>query len=381
VKLDLEAVETPAFVIDLGALERNCELLARVQRESGAKVLLALKGFAAWSTFSLLRRFLSGTTASGPFEARLGREEFGGEVHAYAPAFSDRDIDECLSLCDHVVFNSFTQWQRYRERCLAAAADSPIQFGLRVNPEHSEVKVALYDPCRPGSRLGIRRAEFEGQDLSGLSGLHLHTLCELDSDALERTLAVFEANWKSLLPSLDWVNFGGGHHITRPGYDVERLVRLVRDFRSRYGLDVYLEPGEAIALDAGVLTASVLDIVHNDGAIAVLDVSATAHMPDVLEMPYQPEIEGAGEPGKFPHEYRLGGVTCLAGDEIGRYSFPRPLAVGDKLVFRDMAIYTMVKTTMFNGVRHPSIALLDPKTGRLDVVRRFGYEDYKGRLS
>lgn len=380
-ELDRDRIETPAFVIDLGALDQNCSLLARIQQESGAKILLALKGFAAWSTFDRVRRYLAGTTASGPFEAQLGREQFGGEVHVYAPAFSERDVDECLSVCDHLVFNSFSQWQRHRARCLEKAAARPIQFGLRVNPEHSEVKVPLYDPCRPGSRLGIRRAEFDGQDLSGLSGLHFHTLCELGSDALERTLAVFERSWKDVLPSLRWVNFGGGHHITRPGYDVERLVRLVRDFKSRYGVQVYLEPGEAIALQAGVLVASVLDIVHNDGPIAMLDVSATAHMPDVLEMPYRPEIDGAGAPGEFPHEYRLGGVTCLAGDEIGRYSFERELAVGDKLVFRDMAIYTMVKTTMFNGVRHPSIALFDPDAGELRVVRRFGYEDYKSRLS
>lgn len=381
VKLDLALVETPAFVIDLGALERNCTLLARVQEESGAKILLALKGFAAWSTFGLVRRFLAGTTASGPYEARLGREEFGGEVHVYAPVFSDRDVDECLSVCDHLVFNSFAQWRRHRERCLARAESRPVHFGLRVNPEHSEVKVALYDPCRRGSRLGIRRAEFDGQDLMGISGLHFHTLCELGSDALERTLAVFESSWKDVLPHLHWVNFGGGHHITRPGYDLERLVRLVRDFKSRYGVEVYLEPGEAIGLGAGVLVSSVLDVVHNDGAIAMLDVSATAHMPDVLEMPYRPEIVGAGEPGQFPHEYRLGGVTCLAGDEIGSYSFERQLHVGDKLVFQDMAIYTMVKTTMFNGVRHPSIGLFDPATGHHQVVRRFGYEDYKGRLS
>jgi carboxynorspermidine decarboxylase len=379
--IDWRTVEAPAFVIDLQALRKNCELLRQVQEQSGAKILLALKGFAAWSTFGLINQYLAGTTASGPFEARLGREEFGGEVHVYAPAFSEQDMVECLTLCDHIVFNSFSQWQQHRARCLAAAAQRPIHFAMRVNPEHSEVKVPLYDPCRRGSRLGATRSAFEGQDLSGLSGLHFHTLCELGSDALERTLAAFEERFRHLLPQVQWVNFGGGHHITRPGYDIERLVRLIRDFKARYGVEVYLEPGEAVALNAGVLVASVLDVTHNDGNIALLDVSATAHMPDVLEMPYRPQIVGAGEPGQYAHDYRLGGVTCLAGDEIGVYSFERPLVPGERLVFLDMAIYTMVKTTMFNGVRHPKIALHDAETGRTQVVRSFGYEDYKQRLS
>lgn len=378
-EIDPTLVESPAFVIDVEKLEQNCALLARVQQESGAKVLLALKGFAAWSTFDVISRYLSGTTASGPFEARLGREHFGGEVHVYAPVFSERDIDESLAVCDHLVFNSVAQWERYRGKCLSARPG--IRFGLRVNPQHSEVKVPLYDPCRPGSRLGARRADLEGRDLSGLTGLHFHTLCELGSDALERTLVAFEAQFGDLLSGLDWVNFGGGHHITRPGYDVDLLVRLVRNFSAKYGVAVYLEPGEAVALDAGVLVASVLDIVENQGAIAMLDVSATAHMPDVLEMPYRPAIVGAGAPGEHPYDYRLGGVTCLAGDEIGTYSFPEPLQVGDRLVFRDMAIYTMVKTTMFNGVRHPSIALKRAGNPVPEVVRRFGYEDYRGRLS
>lgn len=380
-KLDVQRIETPAFVIDLAALRRNGEILQQVQRESGAKILLALKGFATWSCFDLLKQYLVGTTASGPFEARLGREKFGGEVHCYAPVFSDRDVDECLELCDHVIFNSFTQWHRFRDRCLEAKAQRPIHFGMRVNPEHSEVAVPLYDPCRPGSRLGVRREDFQGQSLEGLSGLHFHTLCELGSDALERTLEVFECSFGDLIPSLQWVNFGGGHHITRPGYDLERLVRLVSGFRERYGVAVYLEPGEAVALNAGVLVASVVDVIENQGRIAMLDVSATAHMPDVLEMPYRPVITGAGAPGEFALDYRLGGVTCLAGDEIGTYSFSTPLRPGDRLVFQDMAIYTMVKTTMFNGVRHPDIVLFDESSNRLEVVRRFAYEDYASRLS
>lgn len=379
--LDKYGIPSPAFIVDLGRLRRNCELLADVQRRSGAKVLLALKGFATWSTFDFIRPYLAGTTASGPFEAKLGREEFGGEVHVYAPVYSQRDIDECLPLCDHVVFNSFDQWHRYKEQCVKAARERKLHFGLRVNPEHSEVLVPLYDPCRPGSRLGIRREAFAGQALDGISGLHFHTLCELGADALERTLSVFEERFGDLLQQMSWVNFGGGHHITRPNYDLERLVEVIRRFKARHNLEVYLEPGEAVALDAGVLVATVLDVIENQGQIAMLDVSATAHMPDVLEMPYRPVIDGAGEPGAFKFDYRLGGVTCLAGDEIGAYSFAGPLKPGERLVFRDMAIYTIVKTTMFNGVRHPAIALFEPTTESLKLVREFGYDDYKSRLS
>ena len=382
---DFETVAAPAFVLDLQQLEENCRLLQSVQEASGAKILLALKGFAAWSTFPLIAKYLSGVTASGPFEARLGAELFGGEVHVYAPAFSEADIQECLTTCNHLIFNSFSQWERFRSQCEAArsaraASGQTLDFGMRVNPQHSEVEVPLYDPCRPGSRLGVTFAEFKNRSLEGLSGLHFHTLCELDADALERTVAAFEQHWGAVIPNLQWVNFGGGHHITRPGYDVERLVRVVERFRSRYGVQVYLEPGEAIALNAGVLVASVLDVIRNGDSIALLDVSATAHMPDVLEMPYRPTIVGAGQPGEKAHDYVLGGVTCLAGDVIGTYSFDRPLSVGDKLVFCDMAIYTMVKTTMFNGVRHPDIVLRRADRS-VELVRRFTYEDFRDRLS
>jgi carboxynorspermidine decarboxylase len=382
---DYLSVAAPAFVVDEEQLESNCKLLADVQQRSGAKVLLALKGFACWSSFPLVSKYLKGITASGPFEAHLGKEKFGGEVHVYAPVFSDVDMRETLGVANHVVFNSFSQWQRFKPLCLDAAAQraktgSSIDFGIRVNPEHSEVETPLYDPCRPGSRLGVTFAQFEGQSLDGISGLHFHTLCELDSDALERTLQAFEKRWSSVIPQLKWVNFGGGHHITRPGYDVERLIRVVKDFRARYSVEVYLEPGEAVALNAGVLVASVLDIVNNRDQIAMLDISATAHMPDVLEMPYRPKIIGAGKAGEKPHTYVLGGVTCLAGDSIGTYSFDRPLVPGDKLVFCDMAIYTMVKTTMFNGVRHPDI-VLRRKPGQCELVRRFTYADFRDRLS
>jgi carboxynorspermidine decarboxylase len=369
-------------VVDLRALDRNLEILGAVQARSGCRILLALKGFAMWSLFPRISRVLSGVTASSPDEARLGHEEFGKEVHAYAPAYSDADIEALLPRVDHLIFNSPDQYLRYRARI--AAAERRISCGLRVNPEHSEVAVPLYDPCASGSRLGTTLARLNAAGpaaLEGLEGLHFHTLCELGCDALERTLAVFETRFAPYLERLKWVNLGGGHLITQPGYDVERLVQLLADFRRRHDITVYIEPGEAVALDAGVLVSRVLDIVHNGVDIAILDTSATAHMPDVLEMPYRPRVSGAGLPGEKAHTYRLGGLSCLAGDVIGDYSFAAPLHVGDRLVFQDMAHYTMVKNNTFNGVHLPSIATCDPRTGRYVVIRRFGYEDYKRRLS
>jgi carboxynorspermidine decarboxylase len=393
----ISTLETPAFVVDLPHLRRNCELLAQVQERSGAKILLALKGFATWSCFDVVREYLVGIAASGPIEAQLGAEKFRREVHVYAPAYTSSDLAVCLPISNHIVFNSPSEWHRHRAQCeefRRGDVSSQVAFGIRVNPEHSEVAVPLYDPCRPGSRLGATRAQLAEADLEGITGLHFHTLCELGADALERTLGAVEAKFGDLLRKVSWVNFGGGHHITREGYDIDLLVRLIRDFQAKYDLQVYLEPGEAIALDAGVLVASVLDVTENAGAGAILDVSATAHMPDVLEMPYRPQILGpsadpsgqsspftlAGEPGSLEVDCRLGGPTCLAGDMIGTYSFARPLVPGDRLVFRDMAIYTIVKTTMFNGVQHPAIAVCDTD-GAVTVVRRFGYEDYRDRLS
>jgi carboxynorspermidine decarboxylase len=381
--IDVSRLETPCFVTDLGALERNLQILADVQRQADCTILLALKGFAQWSTFPLVRRYLAGATASSIAEARLAREELGGEVHAYAPAYSDDEMRELVTLADHVVLNTPSQWRRHRATIeQARRAGRTISTGLRVNHEHQEVEVALYDPAGPCSRLGTTRAQLRAEDLDGIDGLHFHTLCQVNSDALERAIAAFEAKFGDFIPGRKWINFGGGHHITRPDYDRERLVRLVRDFRARWnGVPVYLEPGEAIALGTGVLVASVLDTLHNGMDIAILDTSATAHMPDVLEMPYKPVIIDAGEPGERAHTYRLGGLTCLAGDVIGDYSFDRPLAPGDKLVFLDMAHYTMVKTTTFNGVRLPSIATHDPATRSITVHRRFGYHDYRDRLS
>lgn len=376
-------VETPCFLVDLSALDRNLACLEQVQTRSGAKILLALKGFAMWGLFGRLSQVLKGVTASSTAEARLGREQWNAEVHAYAPAYSADDMQELTTLADHIVFNSPSQWQRFRPMLSSVA--KPISCGLRVNPEHSEVTVRLYDPCAPGSRLGTTKSQLMAagdRALDGLEGLHFHTLCELGSDALERTLVAFESQFAAYLPRLKWLNFGGGHHITREDYDLDLLVDLVKSFKQRYGLEVYLEPGEAIALNTGVLVASVLDVIQN-GSVknAILDTSATAHMPDVLEMPYRPQIVGAAEPGELAHTYRLGGLSCLAGDIVGDYSFAEPLEIGSRVIFLDMAHYTMVKTTTFNGVRLPSIGTYDPSQAKIEILRRFGYADYKSRLS
>ena len=381
--IDISNLETPCFVTDLGALEANLKILADVQQRAGCTILLALKGFAQWSTFPLVKRYLAGATSSSVAEARLAREELGGEVHAYAPAYSDGEMRELVTLADHIVLNTPAQWRRHRQTIEhARRGGRNISAGLRVNHEHREVEVDLYDPAGACSRLGTTRANLTASDLDGLDGLHFHTLCQVNSDALERALAAFEKKFGDFIPRAKWVNFGGGHHITRPDYDRERLVRVIRAFRERWNnVPVYLEPGEAVALGTGVLVTQVMDTLHNGMDIAILDTSATAHMPDVLEMPYRPVIIDAGEPGARPHTYRLGGMTCLAGDVIGDYSFDRPLAVGDKLVFLDMAHYTMVKTTTFNGVRLPSIATHDPATKKITVHRRFGYHDYRDRLS
>lgn len=375
---DPAKVPSPCYVVDETRLRENLAVIRSVIDRTGCKILLALKGFAMWRTFPVVREYLHGITASAVNEARLGREEFGAEVHAYAPAYSEQDIAELLPLVDHLVFNSVGQFHRYRDR--VRAAERPISMGMRVNPEYSEVAVELYNPCRKRSRLGVRLADLEGQDLDGLDGLHFHTLCEQNSDTLERTLAVVVEKFSRFFPQLKWVNFGGGHHISRPDYDVDRLCRSIEDFQQRFPLAVYLEPGEAIALNSGVLVAGVLDLVENEIPIAILDTSATAHMPDVLEMPYRPEIVGAGKPGEKPHTYLLGGLTCLAGDDIGEYSFDQPLKIGDRLVFLDMAHYTMVKNTTFNGVRLPAIAFRRAD-GEIEVVREFGYEDFRNRLS
>ncbi|MEM6910749.1 MAG: carboxynorspermidine decarboxylase [Verrucomicrobiota bacterium] len=378
--MDLSQIPSPSYVIDLGKLRENLSRLSEIKERAGCHIVLALKSFAMWSLFPLLRKSLDGVCASGPWEARLGHEHFGGgHLLTYSPAYSEQDVDELLPLTTHLDFNSLSQWARFRER--VAAAPRSIQVGLRINPEHSTQDRALYDPCLPGSRLGVLAAQLEGQDLAGITGFHFHTLCQQNADALESTLAAVEERFGRWLPQLEWVNFGGGHHLTRSDYDVERLVRLIGRFRERYRVEVFLEPGEAVVLDAGVLVSEVLDLTENAGAIALLNVSATAHMPDVLEMPYRPTIQGAGEPEQFAYRYQLASPTCLAGDVIGTYSFPQPLSVGDRIVFQDMAHYTMVKTTTFNGVKHPSLGTWEPENQQFRLVKEFRYQDFRDRLS
>lgn len=453
------ALSTPAFVVDAESLRRNAAILGGVKARTGCKMLLALKAFSMPAAAPLMQDVLDGTCASSVHEARLGREVFGGETHAFAAAFSERDMRELLgldaepgrrreTLVRHITFNSFAQWRRFRPLLAESGAEvrlcdsvqtrlgrdaSPYPFraypipvgrtvpgepgfapspknlhpianppvaavscGLRVNPEHSEGAVPLYDPCAPGSRLGIRRADFDGEDLAGLSGLHFHTLCEQDADAFERTLAAFEERFGDVLDHFRWFNFGGGHHITREGYDIDRLCRALDGFRARHpGAEIYLEPGEAWVLNAGTLVSTVLDVVRNDVEIAILDASCVCHMPDVIEMPYRPRVfrdpdwDGApvpgpgadrgGAPGEKPCPVRLAGPSCLAGDVVGDYSFDAPLRPGDRLVFEDMALYTMVKTTTFNGIRLPSIFLREDG-GALRPVRTFGYPDFLSRL-
>lgn len=379
--IDIEKIvqksPSPAYVVDLGRLRHNLAILDQVQQRSGAKILMALKAFAMWSTFPLIRQTLHGVCASSPWEAQLGREEFGREVHSFAAAFKERDIVELLSISNHLVFNSFNQLERFRPLW----EKSGVSIGLRVNPEHSEGHTEIYDPCAPNSRLGIPVAEFDGRSLSGVEGLHFHTLCEQLFEPLERTARVFEEKFGRYLTGMKWLNLGGGHHITREGYDIDGLVELVKYFREKYQVELYLEPGEAIAIGTGVLVGEVLDVVKNGMETAILDISATCHMPDVLEMPYRPAITGGFDPGVKPYNYRLGGPSCLAGDVIGDWSFEKPLKPGDRLVFEDMSHYTMVKTTTFNGIQHPHLCTWEPETDELRVVRSFGYQDFKSRLS
>ncbi|MGM7447744.1 carboxynorspermidine decarboxylase [Idiomarina sp. ST20R2A10] len=369
-------IPSPCYVLDEKLLRKNLELMQKVQEQSGADIILALKGYAMWSAFPLIRQYLKGCTASSVWEAKLAAEEFSREVHAYAPAYKQEDIDELLPLVNHLSFNSVSQWHKYREQ----AADAGVSIGLRINPEHQEAETELYDPSAPGSRLGIRASELKQQDLTGVEGLHVHNLCECDSFALERTLEAVESRFGEQLKQMKWLNLGGGHLMTRKGYDVDHLIKQLKRLRETYDLQVILEPGSAVAWQTGPLVCEVVDIVENQGQIALLDISATAHMPDVLEMPYRPVITGAGLPAEKAFSYRLGGNSCLAGDVIGEYSFDQPLAVGDRLVFEDMMHYTMVKTSFFNGVQHPAIGILR-ESGQFDCVRQFSYEDFRNRLS
>ena len=374
----LKALPTPCYVVDEARLIKNLELLRHVQQEAGCHILLAQKCFSMFRLYPLMGEYLAGTTASGIFEARLGHEEMGKENHVFAPAFKTEDMQELVQICDHIVFNSIAQLEKHRE--LWENANTSV--GIRINPECStqESEHAIYDPCAVGSRLGVTLANFPEELPAGVEGLHFHTLCEQNSDDLITTFKAFEAKFGKFFGQLKWLNLGGGHHITRADYDVQALIDLVKYIRSTYGVEVYLEPGEAVALNAGYLVTEVLDIVHNGMDILILDASAACHMPDVLEMPYRPPLRYGYEANEKAHTYRLSSMTCLAGDVIGDYSFEQSINVGDKLIFEDMAIYSMVKNNTFNGMPLPDIVLLK-KDDSTELVRRFGYEDFKGRLS
>ena len=376
-------LRTPYYLIDEAALERNLKILASVRKRAGVKILLAQKAFSAFDTYPLVSKYLDGTTASGIYEARLAHEEMPTrENHVFNPAFTDEEFAEVTKWCDHIVLNSVSQTRRFTRllnRLTAQSRNRP-SLGLRVNPGYSEVSTEIYNPCVKGSRLGVPRAFIQEGDLDGVEGLHFHTMCEQGADVLARTLPHFEEKFGEFLPQMKWVNFGGGHHITKKGYDIALLVKTLKGFRKRHSnLEVYLEPGEAIALNAGTLVTSVREVFDYGMPIAILDASAECHMPDVIEMPYRPPIKGAGKPGEKRYTYRLGGPTCLAGDVIGDYSFARRLKPGDEVVFGDMAIYTMVKNNTFNGMPLPSIALRK-KSGRVVILRKFGYNDFKCRL-
>lgn len=378
----IQDVPTPCYVVDEAKLIRNLELLKKVQEEAGCRILLAQKAFSMFYEYPLIGQYLAGTTASGLYEARLGREEMGKENHVFSPGYREQEMDEIVSVCDHVIFNSFSQLKKYRDRCVGRTS-----IGLRINPECStQGDHAIYDPCAPGSRLGVtpenfKKALLEDPDaLEGVEGLHFHTLCEQNSDDLERTLRAAEEKFGDYIGQMKWLNMGGGHHITREDYDVELLIRCVRRVKDTYGVEVYLEPGEAVALNAGYLVTEVLDVVDNGIWTLILDASAACHMPDVLEMPYRPPLKDSGKPGEKAYTYRLSSCTCLAGDVIGDYSFDREIGPGDRLCFEDMAIYSMVKNNTFNGIGLPHIAVLSAG-GNCRVIRSFGYDDFKCRLS
>ena len=374
--LDIKNLPTPCYVIDEKKIIRNLEVLKGVQDRTGAKILLAQKAFSCYHLYPLIGKYLSGTACSGLYEAKLGFEEMGKENHVFSAGYRESEIDEIISYCGHVIFNSFSQLDRYRERVIKAGK----KIGLRINPECSTQEGhEIYDPCSPKSRLGITLKNFRKDDLQGVTGLHFHTLCEQNSDDLEKTLNAVEEKFGDVLKKMEWINFGGGHHITREDYDIQRLERCIKRVQEKYGLEVYLEPGEAVALNAGYLLTEVIDVTENDMPILILDTSASCHMPDVLEMPYKPPLRGSGLAGEKRYTYRLGSQTCLSGDVIGEYSFDSEVKTGDRLLFEDMAIYSMVKNNTFNGMPLPSILLLK-SDGNVETLRKFGYSDFKERL-
>ena len=375
--MKFEDIPTPSFVVDESLLEKNLQILKSVMDRTGCKILLAQKAFSMYEMYPLIGQYLCGTAGSGLYEAKLGYEEMGKENHVFSPAYREDEIEAIIEICDHIVFNSFSQVEKYRDQVLAAGKS----IGLRINPECStQVGHEIYDPCALGSRFGVTLNQFRPELLEGISGLHFHTLCEQNSDDLATTISAVEEKFGPWLGQMEWINFGGGHHITREDYDIPLLEDCITRIQKKYDVEVYLEPGEAIALNAGILVTSVLDTLNNGIEIAILDTSACCHMPDVLEMPYRPPLFGSGEKGEKEYTYRLGGPTCLTGDIIGDYSFDKPLENGDRLIFGDMAIYTMVKTNTFNGMALPTLVLKD-KSGDYRILRQFNYEDFKGRLS
>ena len=375
--MKLEQLPTPCYVVDKSLLEKNLQILQGIIERTDCRIILAQKAFSMYATYPLIGQYLNGTAASGLYEARLGHEEMGKENHVFSPAYREDEIDEIIELCDHIIFNSFSQLKKFGDKVRKAGKS----IGLRINPECSTQEGhEIYDPCAKGSRFGVTLKHFRPELLDGVSGLHFHTLCEQDSDALAKTLDVVEEKFGQWLSQLEWINFGGGHHITKEGYDIGLLEECIKRMQEKYGLQVYLEPGEAIALNAGFLVTTVLDTLENDIDLAIVDTSACCHMPDVLEMPYRPPLFGSGKAGEKTYTYRLGGPTCLTGDIIGDYSFDEPLKSGDRLVFGDMAIYSMVKNNTFNGMALPAIATRD-KDGECHIQHQFNYQDFKGRLS
>ena len=373
---DFTNLKTPCYVVDERLIRKNLEVLKTVKDRTGCKILLAQKAFSMYSMYPLIAEYLDGVTSSSLFEARLGFEEMGKEVHIYAPAYREDEFDEIVRYSDHIVFNSFEQWIKFRGKL--ESSNKKVESAIRINPEYSEIETDIYNPCFKNSRMGTTLEYLKDKDLQGLDGIHFHTMCEQNSDTLERTIKVVDEKFGEILKNVKWINFGGGHHITRDDYDIDCLVKSILFIKEKYNIEVYLEPGEAIALNAGYLVSTVLDTMKNGMNIAIMDTSAECHMPDVLEMPYRPNIIGSGMPSELKYTYRLGGPTCLAGDIIGYYSFDKELKAGDKLVFCDMAHYSMVKNNTFNGINLPDIVLLNDNG--FEVIREFKYEDFKSRL-
>ena len=376
--IDISSLPTPSYIVDERLLIKNLEKLKSIIDKTGCRILLAQKGFSMFYFYPLIKKYLNGTTASSLYEARLGFEEMGNETHIFNPSYREDEIDEILSMVDHIVFNSFNQWSKYKN--IVKSHERTISCGLRVNPEYSSVETEIYNPTGKFSRFGVTRVNFKEDELDGIDGLHFHALCEQNSDALEATLVAFEEKFGQYLHGMKWVNFGGGHHITRDDYDVEKLINCINHIKNKYNVEVYLEPGEAVALNTGFLVTEVLDTIYNEMDILLVDTSAACHMPDVIEMPYRPFIINSGIPNEKAYTYKLGGPTCLAGDVIGDYSFDNPINIGDKLIFTDMAHYSMVKNNTFNGINLPAIAVYTETDG-VKVIKSFKYEEFRNRLS